>query len=277
MHTFTTPNPVNLKVELWAGRIRIHAEATDTTTIALDADDSTGQELIDNAKVEQRGDDVVVVMPKGKGGLFRSRGQVEATITVPLHSNAKIETASADIDTDGPLGNTHVSTGSGEVHIEHANDAEVRTGSGDIEIGTVDGDCTVKSGSADVVVGLIAGGGSVLSGSGDVVISQIGGAFNVKTGSGDVVIKAAGDQVDAMAGSGDVMVKRIQHGKLKAKTGSGDITVGVADGTAAYLDVMTVSGEVTSSLEAADAPGDGAPAVEIVVQAGSGDVVLQRA
>ncbi len=103
------------------------------------------------------------------------------------------------------------------------------------------------------------------------------GTLKIKTGSGDIIVKHAGDGVDAMAGSGDLLVRRIDHGKLKAKTGSGDITVGVADGTAAYLDITTVTGDVTSSLDASDAPGDGDQTVELIIQAGTGDVVLQRA
>ncbi len=103
------------------------------------------------------------------------------------------------------------------------------------------------------------------------------GTLNVKSGSGDVSVTAGGDGVDALAGSGDLVLRRVDHGRVKAKTGSGDIAIGVAHGTAAYLDVMTMSGDVRSDLNGADAPGDGEQRVEINVLSGSGDVVLQRA
>ena len=66
MHTFDTPSPVNLKVELWQGQVNVLARDTQTTTVELEAlhGDSTAQELIDNARVEQRGDDIVVELPK---------------------------------------------------------------------------------------------------------------------------------------------------------------------------------------------------------------------
>lgn len=279
MHTFSTPHPVNLKVALWQGEVRVDAEVTDTTTIELEPmrGDSGAQELIDNAKVEQRGDEILVLMPKIKSGLFRSRAEVRAVIRVPLHSNAKIETGSADIETHGVLGDMKISSGSGEVSVEHGNRLEVRTGSGDVAIGTADDDCDIKCGSGDVSVELIGSDASIHSGSGDIVLDKIGGSLKVKTGSGDIVVKSAGDGIDAMAGSGDVLVRRIKQGSLKAKTGSGDISVGVAEGTAAYLDVMTVTGDVTSSLDASEAPGEHDLTVELVLQSGSGDVVLQRA
>ena len=279
MHTFDTPNPVSLKVELWQGEIIVHANDTTTTTVELEPlrGDAAAQEIIDSAKVEQRGDEILVLMPKIKSGLFRSRGEVRATITVPAMSKARMETGSADVETHGELGDTRVASGSGDVELDIVGNAELRTGSGDIEANIVRGTCNVKCGSADVNIETIGADCDIVAGSGDVILGQVTGVLKVKTGSGDIVVKQAGDGIDAMAGSGDLLVHRVDHGRLKAKTGSGDICVGVADGTAAYLDIMTVTGEVTSSLDASDAPLDGDQTVELIIQAGSGDVVLQRA
>jgi DUF4097 and DUF4098 domain-containing protein YvlB len=272
MHTFETPNPVNLRVELWAGSVEITAADTQTTTVELRGD----QEVIEAAKVEQRGDEVVVLMPKMKGGLFRRSAEVEAEIVVPKQSNARVESASADIRTRGDLGKVDAASGSGDVEVDQAAMAEVRTGSGDISIRAVAGDCNTKSGSAEVSLGKVGGDCDVLSGSGDVVIDEIGGTLKVKAGSGDIIVKSSGTGVDAMAGSGDLLLRRVAQGRVKAKTGSGDITVGVANGTAAYLDVTTVTGDVSSELDGSEAPVDGELTAEIFVQSGSGDVVLQR-
>ena len=217
-------------------------------------DDQSAQELIDATTVEQRGDEIVVLMPKIKSGLFRRGAQVLASITVPTFSKAKIETGSADVKTRGELGDTRVSSGSGDLELDTVGNADFKTGSGDIELNTARGHLDVKCGSADVVVESVGSDSDIVAGSGDVVIGQIGGTLKVKTGSGDIVVKEAGDGIDALAGSGDLVVRRIDHGRLKAKTGSGDISVGVANGTAAYLDIATVTGEVTSSLEASEAP-----------------------
>ena len=272
MHTFETPNPVSLRVELWQGTVDITAEDTQTTTVELRGD----QDLIDSAKVEQRGNSIDVLMPKIKSGLFRRGAEVDARIVVPKQSNARVQTASADIRTHGDLGEVDAASGSGDVEIDQAAQADVRTGSGDITVDKVQGDCTTKSGSAEVALGKIGGDCDVLSGSGDVVIDEVVGKLKIKAGSGDIVVKSSGDGVDAMAGSGDLLLRRVDRGRVKAKTGSGDITVGVASGTAAYLDVMTVTGDVSSELDGSEAPVDGELTAEIFVQTGSGDVVLQR-
>lgn len=279
MHTFDTPTPVNLKVELAQGRVEVRAQRTESTTVELTPSrgDEAALELISNAKVEQRGDDIIVLLPRAKSGLFRARAEVEAVITVPLGSSAKLQTSSADIETYGLLGNVKADSGSGEVTLEHVADGALRTGSGDIDVQTATGSLDIKCGSADVTVGTVGGDADIISGSGDVVIGQVAGALKAKSGSGDMVIKSGGERVEALIGSGDLMISRVDHGLVRAKTGSGDIAIGVADGTAAYLDVMTVTGDVKSDLDGTDAPPSGDTHVEISAQSGSGDVLLQRA
>lgn len=276
MTTFHTPEPVRLRVEIWEGTISVSALETDTTSVEMTADDA-GQELLARATVEQRGSDIFIHVPKSRGGLFRRSRGIEAAISVPIGSAVSVQTASADVELVGVLGDVQVSTASGDAEIEHADSAIVRTGSGDVNIGSVNADCTVKSGSADVSIGRVGGNCDLLSGSGDVDVDSVGGRLSVKTGSGDVVVKSGGGDVDALAGSGDVELHRVERGRVKAKTGSGDIAIGVANGTAAYLDIMTVSGDVSSQLDGADSPADGEQTVEISVMSGSGDVLLQRA
>lgn len=277
MYTFDTPQPVDLRAEIWQGEIYIHAEERDTTTVELESLHGDAQEIIEHTRVEQRGSEVSVLMPKGKSGFFRNRGEIRATIRVPLRSNVQLESASADSDLHGELGDVRIASGSGDVRIEFGEDIQVRTGSGDVDIVTAAGRCDTKCGSGDLKVETVGGDADLVSGSGDVVLGHVAQSLKVKTGSGDIVVRDAGEMIDAMAGSGDLRVKRFEHGKLRAKTGSGDVQIGVADGTAAYLDIMTVTGDVRSSLDASDAPSDGDQTVELSIQSGTGDVVLQRA
>ena len=314
MHSFHTPDPVKLRVELWQGRVTVLASETGAATVELTAllGDSHAQELIDQATVEQRGDEIVVLLPRPRRRLFQIRGGVRAVIKVPTASDALIHTGSADLETKGRLGRVSAHGGSGDVELEHVARAEVQTGSGDIEIGTVDTDCDARGGSADISVKRIGGDAELITGSGDIVVGEIAGAlkaktasgdievsraghadltsvsgdieageitgeFRASTGSGDVTLRQAGDTVDATAGSGDLSVKRVDHGRVRAKTASGDIVVGVAHGSSAYLDVSTVTGDVKSALDASEPPREGEPQVELFIQAVTGDVVLRRA
>lgn len=279
MHTYQTPGPIDLKVEIGAGRVDLSTTETTTTTVELEAmhGDPGAIDLIDNARVEQSGTKVTVVIPKGKSGFFGRKGQVRVLVTMPRDSNFRVESQSADIEAKGRFGAGLVQTGSGDVEIDLVAQADVKTGSGEVEIDTVLGQLKVKTGSGDISVDSVAGDCDVLAGSGDLVVGSSGGKLKAKTGSGDVTIKSAGSKVDLMAGSGDIVLQRIDHGELVARTGSGDVRIGIANGTAAYLDIQTVTGDVTSSLDGGDAPSGDEQVVSVNVISGSGDVVLQRA
>ena len=279
MHTFSTPGPTNLRVELGSGECQIRAEQTDTTTVELVPmhDDGYAQELIDRATVEQRGDQVLVLVPKSKGSLFGRKGAISATIVVPTSSAIDVQLGSADLESHGVLGRAKVSTGSGEVSLDEVTEANVKAGSGDIRITTANGSVSTKCGSAETEIGRIAGGFDFLTGSGDIAVDDVEGPVRGKAGSADIKLGRAGDGVDILIGSGDLDLGRVERGKIAAKSGSGDVSVGVANGTAAYLDIMTGSGETTSSLDASEAPTDGEQTVELNIRTGSGDVVLQRA
>jgi DUF4097 and DUF4098 domain-containing protein YvlB len=279
-YTFETPSPVDLKVELQSGDIDISSSDERQATVVLSAinGDSYAQELIAGARVEQHGDKISLIMPKSRGGgLFGRKGQVRATITVPHESSMRIETASADLKTHGRFGRASVRSGSGDMELDQFGSVDIQGGSGDIDIQRVIGPLKIKAGSGDISVGPLGGDGDIIAGSGDVVLDTVEGSLRVKTGSGDVVIQAGGDRVDAMAGSGDVVVNRVDRGELIVKTGSGDVVIGVASGTAAYLDIQTVTGDVKSSLDNTQAPLDGDATVSVSVTSGTGDVVLQRA
>ena len=66
-------------------------------------------------------------------------------------------------------------------------------------------------------------------------------------------------------------------GVVEIDSASGDVEVGVAAGTAAWLDVQALSGGVSSSLEPTDSPGDDAETVSIHAHTLSGDIRVRRA
>jgi DUF4097 and DUF4098 domain-containing protein YvlB len=276
-YRFETQRPVRLRVEITSGELRVEATDTATTTVLLEPmrDSSGARRLIEEIEVNQQGDEISVIFPKFRGGLFGSKAEVRATVTVPIDSAARIRSGSADVLGTGQFGEIDVQAGSGDVSFEETASAKIQTGTGDVDLKSINGVLEAKAGSGDVTCGSVTGAARISTGSGDIFVTKAEGEVNIKAGSGDVVITEAAESVDAMTGSGDVLVKRLVHGRLKAKTGSGDVQVGVPDGTAAFLDVMSISGSVRSDLEATDSP-DGGPTTEVAVMTASGDIVLKR-
>ena len=62
MHTFQTPAPVLLRVEIPHGRIQVIAAQTEVTRVELIAinGDEVARQWIAQAEVAQRGDEIVV-------------------------------------------------------------------------------------------------------------------------------------------------------------------------------------------------------------------------
>lgn len=279
MTTFPTPTPPRLNIDFGAGSITISTADVSETTLDLRPhhDNETSRQLLDATTIVQHGDDIVVKVPKRSGGWFGRSGDLVLRVTAPHGTALSVQSGAADITATGDFGNTDVGTGSGDVMVGHVLDsARLRAGSGQLRIDAVDGDLEVKSGSGDVEIGAVTGVASVQSGSADVRVGTARTSLTVKTGSGDVFVGEAPEDLSVKTGSGDVNVDTIRSGDVRVRAASGDVSTGIVDGTAAWLDVHTVSGKVRNDLDAADAPADADDRVRLQLKTVSGNIDLVR-
>ena len=68
-----------------------------------------------------------------------------------------------------------------------------------------------------------------------------------KTGSGNIEVGRLDGSLVSKTGSGNLTVRRASAGSVRANGASGNIRIGIEEGTAAWLDVSTVSGRVSRS------------------------------
>jgi DUF4097 and DUF4098 domain-containing protein YvlB len=279
IHRFPTPTPPRLTIEFRSGSVVIRTDEVDETTVELRGrrDDEATRQLIAETTIEQRGDEIVVLLPKRSGGIFGRSLELHLTVTAPRSTALAIETGSADVTAHGDFGVSSITAGSGDVTVGHiAESARLRSGSGDIRVEKIDGDVDVTTGSGDVHLGAVTGSVSAQTGSGDVRLGSGGAVLDVKTGSGDIAVGDAPDQISAKTGSGDVNIDSVRRGDVRARTASGDIRAGVRTGTAAWLDVRTISGRVSSDLDASDEPGGDEDRVRLRLETVSGDIELVK-
>lgn len=259
MHTFETPERTTLVVRADAGHVTVATDETDRTTVELTPLNAAGEDAVANAKVEQQGNKVVVTFPRHHGGLFRPSPSVGVAVTCPHGSSLDLQTGSSDIQATGTYG-----------------EAVVVSGSGDIEVDTVTWSAKLKSGSGTVSAGRVDQSLVATAGSGDISIGELAGDVVTKTGSGDVEVGRLGGTLQTKSGSGSLTVRRAASGAIRAAGASGDISIGIEEGTAAWLDVSTVSGRVDQELEESTAPSDGQHRVEITANTVSGDLRVFR-
>lgn len=284
---FQTPGPVQLDVRLGAGEISIETADIRETTVVLEPlrNNEETHEAITTARIELRerggGQEIVVDVRGGRGrGFGFSRGaDVLVRISCPEETSVEARSGSADIEGRGRFGAVEVETGSGDVEFgDIAHDAKISAASGDVEIKTIGGEARVSSASGDVQIGSIGGDGRVNSASGDVIIREVGGPLEVNSASGDVIVREAHSSVGVNTASGDQLIGRVSQGSVNLKSASGDLKIGIKEGSRLFVDARSRSGEVTSELEVSDVPAAGdAPLVELRANTMSGDINVVRA
>ena len=271
-HHFETPGPIRLVTEIGKGSVQV--VATDTTTTRVEV---TGRDA-DQTVVRQDGDQISVVGPKQRGGLFGGDSRLDVVVTLPASSDVAVRTGSADITVGGTIGTGQLKSGSGDVEVEVAEaPLVVETGSGDIRIAAARAELRIKSGSGDVVVTESAAAVLISTGSGDVQLWTTHGEAVVKTGSGDLKVGEARGDVGLTTGSGDLVVSRAHRGRVTVKAASGDVRVGIPAGVPVWTDISTVAGDIRSNLPHAGQPGEGVDHVEVRAKTVSGDIVLAQA
>jgi DUF4097 and DUF4098 domain-containing protein YvlB len=277
MHTFETPDPITLVVRSGAGRVMVSAEDTQRTTVELTPQNSAGEDAVAEARVEQQRSSVVVDLPRHRGGLFRPHPSVAIAVTCPRGSILEVRCDSADVHASGTFAEAVVTTGSGEVHVEDVTGtAKIKSGSGAVSAGSIGKGLVMTTGSGDLSVDRTGRNATLSSGSGDVRLGEVSGDTVAKTGSGDVEVERLGGTLLTKSGSGNLVVRRAASGSVKANGASGSITIGVEQGTAAWLDVSTLTGRVSQELDETGAPAEGQQQVEITARTVSGDLRVHR-
>lgn len=278
MPTFRTPAPPCLRVQFGAGTVTIDtAHRQETELVLQPGAGSEAEELAAATTIEQRGDDIVVVVPKRAGSWLGRTPQLHLAVHAPHDTALSISTTSADVEARGRYATTKAESGSGAITIgDIVGSARLTTGSGDIEVDLVDGDLDAKSGSGELRVARVTGSASTRTGSGDVAVGEGGRSLVAKTGSGDVSVESVAGELGVRTGSGDVHLSCVRHGEVRVTAASGDIRVGVAEGTAAWLEVRSLTGRLDNALEATDVPADDDERVRLRLETVSGSIDLYR-
>jgi Putative adhesin len=248
--TYTTPLPLELDVGIPSGDIEVETVEGEESSITVDGDDR----LLEEVEIRQDGDRVVVsYRGKGKIGFSLSPfaivfgNELKVRASIPHGAGVKVKTASADTDLEGHFGPLGINSVSGDFRLrgEVAGDASLKTVSGDAELERVDGDLSVQTVSGDVRSGPVAG------------------SANAKTVSGDI-------RFDAVI-AGDVRFTSV----------SGDVEIGIAEGSSVDVDAGSTSGDLSSEVPLGSEPvqGEGASAPTVVLRGRtvSGDVKVFRA
>lgn len=261
MPTFSTPDPIALHVNFPAGDLVVTASDRVDTTVEVTPerlDHGVVADYAESVKITHR--DGVVQVKAPDSSRLRRTPSLDIVVEVPTGSRVVVETASADVRIRGRLAGIEFSSASGDLDATHAATAIAKTASGDINLDVIDGVATINTAS------------------GDVRITEARGPVTATVISGDLVIGKAASDATITSTSGDVSLRCVTSGKIGIRTTSGDATVAVHEGTAAWLDLNSLTGRVTSALtQDATEPSPAEQTVEITARSLSGGIAITRA
>ena len=282
MPTFDSRGPISVNVEIGVGEIRMAAsDRTDTVVEVRPADPSKKGDVkaAQQTRVDYS-DGALRIKGHQSWRNYSIRGGGEAIhviIELPAGSTVAGQAGVGTLHATGRFGDFRHKSGAGDIQIDEAAGVSLKTSAGDITVGRAGGRCDVVTASGAVRLGTVDGPAVVKNSNGDTEIGDISGDLRVAAANGKVSVDRAESTVAVKTANGDIRLGEVVRGAVVASTAYGRIDVGVRNGVAAWLDLNTAFGKVTSDLDATDRPAQGEDVVELKARTAYGDVTIRRA
>ncbi|MGW3861336.1 DUF4097 family beta strand repeat-containing protein [Streptomyces sp. NPDC005047] len=278
MPSFDTPEPISVTAHVEAGSIQF--TAGDRTDTVVEVRPRNAKKDIDARTAEQTevtcaGGALTVRTPKS--GLFGRSGTVDVTVELPEGSRVDLTGAWTQVLGEGRLGEVRVKVSSGDVRFDATGPLNLTASHGSITVDRVEGAAEIATSSGSLRVGVLDGAAVLKNSHGTTTVGTAGGELRVNGANGDIDVARAEDSVTATTAHGTLRVGRVTRGSVQLQTSYGAIEVGVAEGTAAWLDVNSRSGQVRNTLAASDSPEKTEEAVEVRARTRHGNIDIRRA
>jgi DUF4097 and DUF4098 domain-containing protein YvlB len=280
MTSFETPEPISATIDVGAGDVRISAGDRSATVVDVRPSDPSDDEDVkaaDLTRVEYANARLLVKVPTQRS--WRSRnggGSVDVTIELPAGSHVHGTGQMTDFRCDGRLGDCRIKTGMGHIQLDSAETPNLRNGIGDVTVDRATGHAEVTTGSGDVRLRELDGSAVIKNSNGDTWVGMAGGDLRINAANGSIAADLALASVVAKSAIGDVRLGEVVRGSVVLETKIGDLTIGIREGTAAWLDVRATAGRVDNALAATEAPEPSAETVEIRARTTAGSVAIRR-
>ncbi len=280
MPHYETPEPISVTLELSVGRVQIAASDRIDTIVEVhptDAADDSDVEAAQRVRVDFAKGTLRVAGPKGKAFDFsRKTRSVDVTIELPSGSDVSAGMQMGDLHCDGRLGECRLKTSAGNVWVERTGPLHLATSAGHVTADAIAGNAEISTGSGEVQIGSVEGSAVVKNSNGNTEIDAVTGDVRVRAANGAIRVDRAGADVDLKTSNGSIRVGEVVRGSVVLGTAMGDLDIGIAEGTAAWLEINTACGQVRNMLETTDRPEEADETVEVHGRTSFGDITIRR-
>src|SRR6478672_6324483 len=280
MPRYETPEPISVTLELGVGRVRIAASDRTDTVVEVgpsDEADESDVKAAQQVRVDYTNGTLRVAGPKARAFDFsRKSRSVDVLIELPSGSQVSAEMQMGDVQCAGRLGECGFKTSAGNLWLERTGPLRLETSAGHVTADGIAGNAEISTGSGKVQIGEVEGSAVVKNSNGDTEIDAVNGDVRVRAANGDIRVDRAGASVDVKTSNGSIRLGEVVRGSVVAGTAMGDLDIGIAEGTAAWLQMNTAFGHVRNLLDTASRPEESDETVEVRGRTSHGDITIRR-
>ena len=280
MPRYETPEPISVTLELGVGNVRIAASARADTVVEVRPSDDTDESDVKAAqqvRIDYTNGTLRVVGPEGAGFRLLPQDQVGRGDDRPAERLRRVRSSA---DGRRPLcwsaGESGFKTSAGNLWLERTGPLRLDTSAGHITADGIAGNAEISTGTGKIQIGEVEGSAVVKNSNGDTEIDAVTGDVRVRAANGDIRVDRAGASVDVKTSNGNIRVGEVVRGSVVVGTAMGDLDIGIAQGTAAWLEVNTAFGHVRNLLENASRPAESDETVEVRGRTSYGDITIHR-
>ena len=277
MPTFDTPGPIAATVVVGGAQVRVTAsDRTDTVVLVepIDKASKTDVKVASKTKVDFAGGQLSVKTTVSGD----KNGSVVITIDLPAGSSLIAYLAHSSVHADGSFGECELHMASGRVQLDRISALQANIAAGEVTIGHIAERASVDGGAfamrisevKDTVKLSSTGAGQTWIGhaSADLDLSSAHGGFDIDRADGSVTAKTA---------DGAIRIGRLTRGQAELMNRTGNIEVGISEGTAARVDATSERGSVRSSVPSQENPDTSDNTVTVHARTRYGDIIIQPA
>ncbi|HEY3465942.1 MAG TPA: DUF4097 family beta strand repeat-containing protein [Amycolatopsis sp.] len=280
MPVFPTPEPITATIDVSVADVRIVAGETAETTVDIapaDPGEPEDVKAVAKTRVEFAGGELLVKGPKYVTKIFGKGGSLHVTIELPAGSRIRGTSAMGDYRVSGRIGDSRIKTSVGDIHLDEAARLEANTATGDVFVDRATGHAEVHTGSGELRLREIDGTAVLKNSNGETRVGDVTGDLRVNTASGDILVDRAHAGVHAKTAAGDIRLNEVIRDEVVLETAVGEIEVGIREGSAAWLELNSLTGSVRNTLTPSEGPGGTTETVEVKARTYTGDIVIRRA
>lgn len=278
MPSFDTSEAISVTAHVEAGSIQFTAgDRLDTVVAVQPRDPKRDKDVRTAEQTEVTFAGGVLTVRTPKSNPFGKPGIVDVTVELPTGSHVDTTGSWTQVLGEGRLGEVRVKTSSGDVRLDTTGPLKLTASHGSITVDRAEGATEITTSSGSLRLGFVDGPAVLKNSHGTTTVGAAIGELRVSGANGDIEIRRAEDSVTAKTAHGTLRVGEVTRGTVELETSYGAIEVGVREGTAAWLDVSSGSGQVRNTLTASGSPEGSTDTVKVRARTKYGNIDVRRA